>query len=55
MKRLGRPINNRRQTMRRQTLKTLAGLLTLAALAASGSAFAETKLKWAHVYDVSES
>jgi len=41
--------------MRRQALKTIAGLLGLAALAASGSAFAETKLKWAHVYETSES
>ncbi len=41
--------------MRRQALKTLAGLLTAATFAASGQTFAETKLKWAHVYEVSES
>jgi tripartite ATP-independent transporter DctP family solute receptor len=42
-------------TTKRRTLKTLGGLLALAAWSASGSAWAETKLKWAHVYEVSES
>jgi TRAP-type C4-dicarboxylate transport system substrate-binding protein len=37
--------------MKRMTLKTL---LAAAALAATGSAFAQTKLKWAHVYETSE-
>ena len=37
--------------MKRQTIKTL---LAAAALAVTGSAFAQTKLKWAHVYETSE-
>jgi tripartite ATP-independent transporter DctP family solute receptor len=37
--------------MKRTTLKTL---LAVAALAATGAAFAQTKLKWAHVYETSE-
>src|SRR5262252_3995943 len=41
--------------MRLDTLKRLAGLALLAALAvAGGAAHAQTKLKWAHVYEVSE-
>ena len=41
--------------MKRDTLKTLAGLVALAALAFTGAAQAQNKLKWAHVYEVSES
>lgn len=37
--------------MKRLTLKTL---IAAAALAVTGSAFAQTKLKWAHVYETSE-
>ena len=37
--------------MKRTTLKTL---LAVAALAATGATFAQTKLKWAHVYETSE-
>ncbi|MEN9543450.1 MAG: Sialic acid-binding periplasmic protein SiaP precursor, partial [Pseudomonadota bacterium] len=37
--------------MKRMTLKTL---LAVAALAATGATFAQTKLKWAHVYETSE-
>ena len=37
--------------MKRMTLKTL---LAAAALAATGASFAQTKLKWAHVYETSE-
>lgn len=37
--------------MKRQTIKTL---LAAAALAVTGSALAQTKLKWAHVYETSE-
>ena len=38
------------------TLKfTLAAIATFGLAAASGSAFAQTKLKWAHVYETSES
>ena len=37
--------------MKRQTLKTL---LAAAALIAMGPALAQTKLKWAHVYETSE-
>ena len=37
------------------TLKTtLTALAALALVAASGGAFAQTKLKWAHVYETSE-
>ena len=37
--------------MKRTTLKTL---LAVTALAATGASFAQTKLKWAHVYETSE-
>ena len=37
--------------MKRTTLKTL---LAVAALATTGASFAQTKLKWAHVYETSE-
>jgi tripartite ATP-independent transporter DctP family solute receptor len=41
--------------MKRNTLKRLAGVVALAALAlAGGAAQAQTKLKWAHVYEVGE-
>jgi len=42
--------------MKRNTLKHLAGLFALSALAAlcGGTAQAQTKLKWAHVYETSE-
>ncbi len=40
-----------KQDMKRSLLKTL---LATAALALAGSAFAQTKLKWAHVYETSE-
>ena len=39
--------------MKRKTLKQLAGLTALAALSLLGTAAqAQTKLKWAHVYEV---
>ena len=41
--------------MKRNTLKTLAGMAAFAALALCGTANAQTKLKWAHVYEVGES
>jgi tripartite ATP-independent transporter DctP family solute receptor len=41
--------------MKRNTLKRLAGLVAMAALAFGGAAQAQTKLKWAHVYEVGES
>ena len=43
--------------MKRKTLCSLAGatLLALAGTLGAGSAFAQTKLKWAHVYETSES
>jgi TRAP-type C4-dicarboxylate transport system substrate-binding protein len=40
--------------MKRTTLKRLAGLAVLAAWALAGAAQAQTKLKWAHVYEVGE-
>ncbi|WP_280150608.1 sialic acid TRAP transporter substrate-binding protein SiaP [Piscinibacter sp. XHJ-5] len=40
--------------MKRNTLKRLGGLALLAALGLAGAAQAQTKLKWAHVYEVSE-
>ena len=40
--------------MKRSTLKTLLAAAALTLLGASGSALAQTKLKWAHVYETSE-
>ena len=40
--------------MKRNTLKTLAGVTLAALLGAAGSVHAQTKLKWAHVYEVNE-
>ncbi len=40
--------------MKRQTLKTLLAIAALAGLAAAGPVLAQTKLKWAHVYETSE-
>ncbi len=40
--------------MQRNTLKLLAGIALLATLAFTGGAHAQTKLKWAHVYECNE-
>lgn len=43
------------QTTKRMALKTLAGCAAVAALlSTAGLAQAQTKLKWAHVYETSE-
>src|SRR5690242_10337546 len=46
------PANN--DVQRRRTMKGLKAAVAIVALAASTGALAQTKLKWAHVYETSE-